>query len=87
MGDTYRFCTYKHNGSVRICGDYRVTVDQYLKKNKYAVVSTQAYQHLQVEQEGVHVLTINTHKGLCRVKQLGFGISAAAARIFQRYMD
>lgn len=46
----------------------------------------QAYQQLHVTPETAEVLTLNTLKGLYKVKRLPFGISAAPA-IFQRFME
>lgn len=46
----------------------------------------QAYQQLQVTDTTAKILTINTVKGVYRVNQLPFGVSAAPA-IFQRSMD
>lgn len=95
----------KKNGSLRICGDYRCTVNQVSKKADYPLPSTdevlshlrggkvfstldlaQAYQQLHVTPETAEILTLNTLKGLYRVKRLPFGISAAPA-IFQRFME
>lgn len=95
----------KKNGSLRICGDYRCTVNQVSKKTDYPLPSTdevlshlrggkvfstldlaQAYQQLHVTPETAEILTLNTLKGLYRVKRLPFGISAAPA-IFQRFME
>ncbi|XP_037521382.1 uncharacterized protein K02A2.6-like [Rhipicephalus sanguineus] len=46
----------------------------------------QAYQQLHVTPETSEILTLNTLKGLYKVKRLPFGISAAPA-IFQRFME
>ena len=45
-----------------------------------------AYQHIEVEEDVKDVLTINTHKGLFRTERLNFGVSSAPA-IFQSVMD
>lgn len=47
---------------------------------------SQAYQQLKVDYETANVLTVNTHKGLFRVKRLLFGIAAAPGE-FERQMD
>lgn len=46
----------------------------------------QAYQQLRVTDTTTEMLTINTIKGLFRVKRLPFGVAAAPA-IFQKVMD
>lgn len=47
---------------------------------------TQAYQQLRLTRDTADLLTINTIKGLYRVKRMPFGIAAAPA-IFQRFME
>ncbi|XP_064470249.1 uncharacterized protein K02A2.6-like [Ornithodoros turicata] len=47
---------------------------------------SQAYQQVVVDEQSSQYLTLNTHKGLYRVKRLAFGISSAPS-IFQRVMD
>ncbi len=95
----------KSDGKLRLCGDYRSTVNPALKNNFYplptitemltlltpaTVFSTldlsQAYQQIRVDKEASEILTINTHKGLFKVKRLPFGISIAPG-LFQRIMD
>ncbi|XP_055699702.1 uncharacterized protein K02A2.6-like [Phlebotomus papatasi] len=94
----------KPDGSVRICGDYRATINPVTKTNAYPLPTvpellagasgqifskidlTQAYQQLRVDDKTAELLTINTHKGLFRVKRMPFGISAAPG-IFQRFME
>lgn len=95
----------KTDGSVRLCGDYRSTVNLAAKPAAYplptptealsnlrggTVFSTldlaQAYQQLRVTDTTAEMLTINTIKGLFRVKRLPFGVAAAPA-IFQKVMD
>lgn len=46
---------------------------------------SQAYQQLSLDEKSKKYVTINTHKGLFRVNQLPFGVSAAPV-IFQRTM-
>lgn len=95
----------KKNGSLRICGDYRSTVNQAVRNNVYPLPTskelfarlgrgrifskidlTQAYQQLSVDDSSADVLTINTVKGLYRVRRLPFGVSVAPG-LFQRTMD
>ncbi|XP_037555072.1 uncharacterized protein K02A2.6-like [Dermacentor silvarum] len=95
----------KKNGSLRICGDYRFSINLATKSSSYplptpqevfstlrggkifsALDLTQAYQQLKVSEKTSEVLTLNTTKGLYRVKRLPFGV-AAAPEIFQKYME
>lgn len=46
----------------------------------------QVYQQLPVTPEMVAVLTMNTLKGLYKIKRLPFGVTATPA-IFQRFME
>ena len=47
---------------------------------------SQAYQQLVVDEAAQELLTINTHRGLFKVKRLAFGISSAPG-LFQRVME
>ncbi|KAG8159062.1 hypothetical protein JTE90_022868 [Oedothorax gibbosus] len=47
---------------------------------------SQAYLQLPVDDATSRLLTLNTHKGLFRVKRLPFGVSIAVA-IFQKKME
>lgn len=95
----------KKNGTLRLCGDYRSTVNLATKASSYPLPTpeevfstlrggkifstldlTQAYQQLKVSESTSELLTINTIKGLYKVKRLPFGISAAPA-IFQKFME
>ncbi|GAB0086428.1 uncharacterized protein DMENIID0001_004900 [Sergentomyia squamirostris] len=94
----------KPDGSWRICGDYRATVNSATMKNAYPLPTAaeilagasgrkfskidmvRAYYQMLVDEATADVLTVNTHKGLYRVKRMPFGISAAPG-IFQRFMD
>ncbi|KAG8176284.1 hypothetical protein JTE90_022456 [Oedothorax gibbosus] len=81
----------KRDGSIRLCGDYRCTVNKSVKPYTYPlptvneVLSTvaggkvfskldlsQAYLQLPVDDATSRLLTLNTHKGLFRVKRLPF---------------
>ena len=95
----------KADGTLRLCGDYKVTVNQVTKTDSYplprfedllAATSkaqfyskldlSQAYQQLVVDEATQELLTINTHRGLFKVKRLAFGISSAPG-LFQRVME
>ncbi|XP_064466262.1 uncharacterized protein K02A2.6-like [Ornithodoros turicata] len=96
---------FKKDGSVRICGDYKATVNRALLPDRYPLPTAdeifgniaggeffskldlyQAYLQLEMDDKSSDVLTLNTHRGLYRVKRLPYGISAAPG-IFQRFME
>ncbi|CAC5368187.1 unnamed protein product [Mytilus coruscus] len=66
----------KPDGSVRICGDYKVTINSCLE----------AYQQLLLCENSRNLVTINTHLGLYRYTRLPFGAASSPA-IFQEFMD
>ncbi|XP_064462940.1 uncharacterized protein K02A2.6-like [Ornithodoros turicata] len=95
----------KKDGSVRICGDYKASLNPCLEVDVYplpkidemfAVLSggryfskidlNRAYLQVTMDERSSDYLTLNTHKGLFRVKRLAFGVSSAPA-IFQRIME
>ena len=95
----------KANGDLRLCGDYKVTVNRVAKAESYPIPRfedllaalpkasyfskldlSQAYQQLVVDEATQELLTINTHRGLFKVKRLAFGISSAPG-LFQRVME
>eukprot|EP00731_Ephydatia_muelleri_P029646 Em0021g169a len=88
------------DGSVRICGDFRVSINPFLKVDQYLLPRVEdiledstifskidrqsAYLQMELEEESKEFTTINTHKGLYRFNRLAFGIASA---IWQRAMD
>lgn len=98
-------CIAKKDDKVRICGDYRSTLNKSIDVNTYPFPTTQdlfaslsggkkftkldlsrAYEQVEVATEQQELLTLNTHKGLYKVKRLLYGVSSAPA-IFQKIMD
>nr|XP_012218140.1 PREDICTED: uncharacterized protein K02A2.6-like [Linepithema humile] len=78
----------KRNGDIRICGDYKGTVWRLLAGGRVftKLDLDRAYTQVRVDEESSKMLTLNTTKGLFRVKRLPFGISSAPA-CFQRLME
>ena len=90
----------KSDGSVRICGDFRVSINPFLKVDQYLLPRVEdiledstifskidrqsAYLQMELEEESKEFTTINTHKGLYRFNRLAFGIASA---IWQRAME
>ena len=88
--------------SIRICGDFKVTVNQVSKLDQYPIEDlftklaggktftkldmSQAYQQLVLDKESRKYVVINTHRGLFRYNRLPFGVSSAPG-IFQRTME
>lgn len=78
---------------VRICGDFKQTVNQVAKLDKYPKLAggkaftkldlSQAYLQLPLEDDSKQYVVINTHK---RYNRLPYGVSSAP-EIFQRYME
>jgi len=83
----------KADGKLRLCGDYKVTVNPVTKANSYPLPRfeeilaalpnashfskldmSQAYYQLVVDEAAQELLTINTHRGLFKVKRLAFDI-------------
>ncbi|XP_063245015.1 uncharacterized protein K02A2.6-like [Bacillus rossius redtenbacheri] len=95
----------KADGTVRLCGDYKCTVNTMCKKDVYPLPTineafynlaggkvftkldlADAYLQVSVDTATAELLTVNTMKGLFRVKRLPFGINCAPA-VFQRLME
>ena len=83
---------------VRICGDYKVTVNQESKTEQYPrprledllvklgggkifsrLDMSHTYNQLVLDEESQNILTLNTRKGLFKVKRPSFGVSSATA--------
>ena len=95
----------KKDGSLRVCGDYKTTVNPCADVDQYPLPTMEdffatlaggqvfskidlshAYQQVQLNEDSLKYLTINTHKGLYCYKRLSLGVSSAPA-ILQRTMD
>lgn len=90
----------KPDGSVRICGDFNVTINHVLDVPEYPLPTTKlnegqtfskldltpAYNQVLLDEESRKYVTINTHLGLHRYTRLQFGVASAPA-IFQRTME
>ena len=82
----------KPDDSIRICREYKSSIkvgqlsypeggEKFTKLDM-----SQAYQHLQLDDESKQYTTINTHKGLFQYTHLPYGISSAP-RKFQPNME
>ncbi|XP_047986521.1 uncharacterized protein K02A2.6-like [Leguminivora glycinivorella] len=95
----------KQDGKVRLCGDYRATVNAVTDTDTYPLPTLseafaelqggvlftkidleRAYTQVMVDEETANLLTINTPKGLYKMKRLPFGVKACPG-IFQRLMS
>jgi hypothetical protein len=86
----------KKDGSVQICGDFKVTVNQASLTEQYPLPRAEkyftkldlssAYLQVPLSNAAKKYVTINTHKGLFKYNRLPFGIASAPA-IFQRTME
>ena len=90
----------KHNGSVRICGDFKVLVNPVLHAEQYPLPRIEDIfanlaggkhfsklgHQMEVTEESKKYLTINTHKGLYQYNRLVFGITSCPV-IWQRATD
>ncbi|XP_026530652.1 uncharacterized protein K02A2.6-like, partial [Notechis scutatus] len=73
----------KPDGSVRISGDYKATLNCALQQSAYPIP---VVQHLLHSLETAEAQTIVTHQGAFRCKRLQFGVSVAPG-IFQSLME
>ena len=74
----------KSDGTIRICGDFKITLSEVSKLDNYPIPKTEdLFQQLESDEDSKRYTTINTHKGLFQYNRLCFGI-ASAPGIFQR---
>ncbi|XP_026578597.1 uncharacterized protein K02A2.6-like, partial [Pseudonaja textilis] len=71
----------KKDGSIRMCSDYKTTINRYLQTSAYPVPVIQHLLHTLAELQ-----TIVTYRGAFRCKRLQFGVSVAPG-IFQSLME
>ena len=88
----------KSDGTIRLCGDYKVTVNPVLDVDQYPLPCpkdlmssltgdlSSTYQQMPLDEDSREYVTINTHRGLYRYTRLPFGMESAPA-IFQKAMD
>ena len=92
----------KRDGSIRVCGDYKVTVNQAARLDTYLLPRidarlaggevfskldlAHAYQQIALDEASKKLVVINTQKGLYRYNRLPLGVSSAPA-IFQRTIE
>lgn len=82
----------KHDNSIRLCGDFKVTVNPHIQINQYPLptleeqpeglnlrnwISDRLIYSWEFGMEDREILTLNTHKGLFRPTRLIYGISCA----------
>ena len=87
----------KKDGSIRICGDYKVTINPLPKPTDLMSCLTggqrfskldlsSAYQQIVLDEASSKMVVINTHQGLYQYTRLPFGVASALA-IFQKATD
>ena len=84
----------KPDQSVRICGDYKLTVNKAARLDTYPIPKLEdLFSRLprgaiftKLDEESKQFTVINTHRGLFAYNRLSFGISSAPG-IFQRAME
>ncbi|KAI7796507.1 hypothetical protein IRJ41_023564, partial [Triplophysa rosa] len=79
----------KSDNTVRLCGDYKLTVNRVSKLEQYPIPRkftkldmSHAYHQIALDAESRKYVTVNTHKGLFTYRVLPFGVSSSPA-IFQ----
>ena len=95
----------KKDGEVRICGDFKVTINSQLDVDEYplprieeiyanlsggkqfsVIDLRQVYLQMEVEEQSMTHLTVNTHRGLYQYQRLPYGVASAPA-VWQRAID
>lgn len=92
----------KKDGTVRLCRDFKVSINPVLQAEQYPlprIFATPsggqffsnidlvvAYLQIEIEEDSKEFLTINTHKALYRYNRMVFGVTSAPA-LWQRAMD
>ena len=92
----------KRDGSIRVCGDYKVTINPSLQyplpkpsdlmtcltggRRFTKLDLTAAYQQMLLDEESASLVTIKTHLGLYKCCRLPVGVASVPA-VYQRAMD
>lgn len=77
----------KADKSIRICGDYKVTINQCRRGGRLFTKLDLAHaKQLELDKESEKYLTVNTHHGLYAYHRLSYGVSSVPS-IFQGVMD
>ncbi|XP_060546776.1 gypsy retrotransposon integrase-like protein 1 [Pantherophis guttatus] len=76
----------KQDSSIRICTDYKCSINRALQANPYPVPVVQHLLHSLVDEPTAMAQTIVTHRGAFKCTRLQFGVSVAPG-IFQSIME
>ncbi|KII67355.1 Transposon Ty3-I Gag-Pol polyprotein [Thelohanellus kitauei] len=81
----------KPDGSIRICGDFKTTVNKYISKAHYPLprfdeLFEKFRGGMPLDEKTQNILIISTHLGFFKYKRMPFGISSSPG-IFQRFME